>query len=322
MMLNRRTFAAAAAMIGTGMGSARAAGYPERDITMVVPWAAGGGTDTLARTLVKNAKQHIGVGVNVVNRTGGTGAVGMQSVASARPDGYTIGLVTFHLSVYKLMGLSQLTYREFQPVALLNRTPAAFSVKADSPFKTLKDLVDYAKANPGVVTVANSGAGANTHLSAVTLAKNTGIKLSYVPFDGGAPARTAMVGGHVSCLVSGPDEVLQYVKTNQVRLLAMVGDTRHPSFPDVPTVAEAGFPMQNIIYDWRGIAAPKNMPADVQKALSDGFAKMANDPDFIALMDQAALQRVYMNGPDFGTFLGGMETALEPALAEVGLLRR
>ena len=173
-----------------------------------------------------------------------------------------------------------------------------------------------------MLTVANSGAGANTHLSAVTLAKNTGIKLSFVPFDGGAPARTAMVGGHVSSLVSGPDEVLQYVKTGQVRLLAMVGEQRHPSFPDVPTVAEAGFPMQKIIYDWRGIAAPKNMPADVQKMLSDGFAKMANDPDFITLMDQAALQRVYMNGPDFGNFLGGMETALEPALAEVGLLKR
>jgi len=321
MTLDRRTLIAGAAL-GSILPAPAIAQTFQRDITMVVPWAAGGGTDTLARTLVKNAKQHIGVGINVVNRTGGTGAVGMQSVSTARGDGYTVGLITFHLSAYRLMGLSQLSYRDFQPLALLNRTPAAFSVKADSPFKTLKDLVDYAKANPGVVTIANSGAGANTHLSAAILAKNTGIRLSFVPFDGGAPARTAMVGGHVSALVSGPDEVLQYVKTGQVRFLAMVGEQRHPSFPDVPTVAEAGFPLREIIYDWRGVAGPKNMPADITKALNDGFAKMANDPDFIALMDQVALPRVYMNGADFTKFLDTMETSLEPALAEVGLLRR
>ena len=321
MKLNRRAFTAGLAAAGFGSIPAIAQTF-QRDITLVVPWAAGGGTDTLARTLVKNAKQHIGVGINVVNRTGGTGAVGMQSVSAARPDGYTLGLVTFHLSAYRLMGLSELSYRDFQPIALLNRTPAAFSVKADSPFKTLKDLVDYAKANPGVVTVANSGAGANTHLSAAILAKNNGIKVSFVPFDGAAPARTAMVGGHVSSLVSGPDEVLQYVKTGQVRILAMVGEARHPSFPDVPTVAEAGFPLKEIIYDWRGVAGPKNLPADIAKALNDGFSKMANDPEFIALLEQVALPRVYMNGADFGTFLAGMETSLEPALAEVGLLKK
>jgi tripartite-type tricarboxylate transporter receptor subunit TctC len=321
MEINRRTFTVGAALAGLMPAPAIAQTF-NRDITMVVPWAAGGGTDTLARTLAKNAKQHIGVNVNVVNRTGGTGAVGMQSVSTARPDGYTVGLVTFHLSAYRLMGLSQLSYRDFQPIALLNRTPAAFSVKADSPFKTLKDMVEYAKANPGVVTVANSGAGATTHLSAAVLAKNNGIKFSFVPFDGGAPARTAMVGGHVSSLVSGPDEVLQYVKTGQVRLLAMVGETRHSSFPDVPTVAEAGYPMKDVIYDWRGIAGPKNLPPEITKALVDGFAKMANDPEFIALMEQVALQRVYMNGEDFGKFLGEMEVSLEPALAEVGLLKK
>jgi tripartite-type tricarboxylate transporter receptor subunit TctC len=320
MKLTRREFTAGLAV--AGLASPAIAQTFQRDITMVVPWAAGGGTDTLARTLVKNAKQYLGVGINVVNRTGGTGAVGMQSVSAARPDGYTIGLITFHLSAYRLMGLSDLSYRDFEPIALLNRTPAAFSVKADSPFKTLKDLVDYAKANPGVVTIANSGAGANTHLSAAILAKNQGIKLSFVPFDGGAPARTAMVGGHVTSLVSGPDEVLQYVKTGQVRMLAMVGEQRHPSVPDVPTIAEAGFPNKEIVYDWRGIGAPKGLPPATSKALSEGFAKMANDPDFITLMDQAALARVYMDGADFTKFLAGMETSLEPALAEVGLLKK
>ena len=324
MTISRRAFAAGALAVGAAVPfrSAHAAPFPERDITMVVPWAAGGGTDTLARTLVKNAKQYLGVNVNVVNRAGGTGVVGMQSVAQAKPDGYTIGMLTFHLSAYRLLGMSQLGYRDFEPIALLNRTPAAFSVKADSPFKTLKDMVEYAKANPGVVTIGNSGAGATTHLAAAMIAKTNGIKFSFVPFDGGAPARTAMVGGHVSALVSGPDEVLQYFKTNQVRFLAMVGETRHPSFPDVPTIAEAGFPMAQILYDWRGIGVPKAVPADAMKALSDGFAKMTEDKDYIGLMEQVALPRVYMDGPKFTAFLGETEKVLEPALAEVGLLKK
>src|SRR5574341_1569420 len=123
--------------------TAAAAGFPERDITLVVPWAAGGGTDTRARTLVKNGKKYFGVNINVVNRVGGSGAVGMDSVAKARPDGYTVGVITFNLSAYRLIGMSDLSFRDFDPIALLNRSQACLSVKADSPFKTLKDLVDY-----------------------------------------------------------------------------------------------------------------------------------------------------------------------------------
>ena len=174
MSFTRRRFVsstvASASLLALGASPLRAAGFPERDITLVVPWAAGGGTDALARTLTKNAKQYIGVNVAVVNRPGGTGVAGMQSVATAKPDGYTLGLVTFHLSSYRLTGLSQLSYRDFEPIMLLNRSPTGFLVKADSPYKSMKDLVDYAKANPGVVTVATSGAGAVPHLSAALLA--------------------------------------------------------------------------------------------------------------------------------------------------------
>jgi len=315
----------APALVATAalLGAAQAlAAFPERDITLIVPWAPGGGTDVLARTLVKNAKQHIGANINVVNRTGGTGAVGMQSVAQARPDGYTVGMLTFHLSTYRLLGVSQLSYRDFEPIALLNRTPAAFSVKADSPFKSLKDMVDYAKANPGVVTIANSGAGANTHLAGALLAKHLGLKLSFVPFDGGAPARTAMIGGHVSALVSGPDEILQYYKTGQARFLAMVGPERHPSFADVPTIAEAGYPFSEYILDWRGLGTPKGVPAEAMQALKAGFAKMAADPDFVKLLQETALALTYLDGEKFSAFLAQMETNIEPALAEVGLLKK
>ena len=302
--------------------SAPAASFPDRSITLVVPWAAGGGTDTLARTLVKNAKKYFGVTLTVVNRVGGTGAIGMNSVATARPDGYTVGVITFHLSAYRLMGLAELSYKDFDLIALLNRSPAGISVRADSPFKTLKDLVEYAKANPGVVTVGHAGPGQSWHLAAASLAQKLGLKFSYVPFDGAAPTRTALVGGHISVATTGMDEVLQFYKTKQIRILAVNNVTRHPAFPDVPTVAEAGYPIENPVLDWRGLGVPKGTPPEVLKVLRDGFRKAAEDPDYIKLMDDLALPRMYLEHDKFGEFLANIEKTLEPVLEMVGLLKK
>ncbi len=296
--------------------------FPTKDITLVCPWAAGGGTDTLARTLAKNAKKHFGVNMNVVNRVGGTGVIGMNSVATARPDGYTVGVITFHLSAYRLMGLSELSYRDFDLIALLNRSPACISVKADSPFKTLKDMVEYAKANPGVVTVGHAGPGQAWHLAAASLAQKLGLKFTYVPFDGAAPTRTALVGGHISVATTGMDEVLQFYKTGQIRILAANSPTRHPAFPDVPTVGEAGYPIENPIFDWRGLGVPKGTPPEVLMVLRDGFRKLAEDPEYIKLMDDLALPRVYLDYDKFGAFLAEMEKTLEPTLEMVGLLKK
>jgi tripartite-type tricarboxylate transporter receptor subunit TctC len=296
--------------------------FPERDVTLIVPWAPGGGTDALGRTLVKSAKKHLGVNINVVNRTGGTGVVGMQAGAQAKPDGYTLTLVTFHLSSYRLTGVSDLSYRDFTPIMLLNRSPTGFLVKTDSPLTSLKEVVDYAKANPGVVTVANSGAGAVPHLSAALLAKQLGIKLTFVPFDGGAPARTAVLGGHVTLLATNAEEVLQFYKTKQLRFLSLITDQRHPTFPDVPTIGEAGYPLSTLLLDWRGIAAPKGTPAAELKVLTDAVRAMSEDPEYIKLTDDLALARASQAGDQFTQFLDGIEKALEPALAEVGLLKK
>jgi len=301
---------------------APAAGFPERDITLVVPWAAGGGTDTLARTLVKNAKKYFGVNMNVVNRVGGTGVVGMNSVATSRPDGYTVGVITFHLSAYRLMGLSELSYRDFDLIALLNRSPAGLSVKADSQFKSLKDLVEYTRANPGVVTLGHAGPGQAWHLAAASLSQKYNLKFTYVPFDGAAPTRTALVGGHISVAATGMDEVLQFYKTKQVRILGANSPTRHPAFPDVPTFTEAGYPIENPIFDWRGLAVAKGTPPEVLKALRDGFRKAAEDPEYIKLMDDLALPRAYMEHDKFGEFLAGMEKSLDPVLDSVGLKKK
>jgi putative tricarboxylic transport membrane protein len=298
------------------------ADFPKRDITLVVPWSAGGGTDTLARTLVKNAKKYFGVNINVINRVGGTGVVGMNSVSKAKPDGYTVGVITFNLSTYRLLGQSNLSYRDFELIALLNRSQACLSVQSKSDFKTLKELVDYAKKNPGVVTVGHSGPAGAWHLAAAAIAQKYKLKFTFVPFDGAAPTRTALVGGHISVAATGMDEVLQFYQTKQVRILAANSPTRHPSFPDITTMAEAGFPVDNPIFDWRGLAAPKGTPPEIMKVLREGFKKAAEDPDYIALMNKLGLPRVYLDYQKFEEFLIGMENSLKPTLDMVGLLKK
>lgn len=295
--------------------------FPSKDITLVVPWAAGGGTDTIARTLVKNAKKHFGVNVNVVNKTGGLGAVGMGSVATAAPDGYTVGVITFHLSNYRMMGLANLSYKDYTLIQLINREGAAASVAANSKFQTLKDLIEFAKANPGVVTAGHAGAGSVQHLSLASLGLREKIKFVHVPFDGSAPARTAVVGGHVTVAVTTISEVLQLYRGKMVKVLYHEDTKRHWLYPDVPTIAEAGFPNAKIIYDWRALASPKGVPADRLKVLIDGFKKCFDDPEFQKMAYDLGLATVYLDSKSLETFLAEMEELHRPALESVGLLK-
>ena len=295
--------------------------FPAKDITLIVPWSAGGGTDTIARTLVKNAKKYFGVNVNVVNKTGGLGAVGMGAVAAAAPDGYTAGVITFHLSNYRMMGLADLSYRDFNLIQLVNREGAAASVAADSKYQTLKDLIEFAKNNPGVVTAGHAGAGSVQHLSLASLGIRENVKFVHVPFDGSAPARTAAVGGHVTVAVTTISEVLQLYRGKMVKVLYVEDQKRHWLYPDVPTIAEAGFPNPKIIYDWRALAAPKGVPADRMKVLVEGFKKCFDDPEFQKLAYDLGLATVYLDPKDLETFLAEAEEIHKPVLEAVGLLK-
>ena len=298
-----------------------AADFPAKDITLICPWSAGGGTDTIARSLVKNAKNYFGVNVNVVNKTGGMGTIGMGGAAAARPDGYSVGMITFHLSVYRLMGLADLSYRDFDLIQLLNRSPASISVGGDSKWKDLEDVMAYAKKNPGIVTVGHSGAGQSWHLAIASLATLYNVKFNYVPFDGAAPPRTALIGGHIDVATTGIDEVLQQYKAGQVRILAVNALERHPLFPDVPTIAEAGYPNPNPVFDWRGLGTPKGVPQDRMAVLMKGFKQCFEDPEFRQLADQLGLPLVYKDPKEFEEFLAGMEKTMEPTLESVGLLK-
>ena len=303
-------------VVSTGTAAGK---FPAKDITLICPWSAGGGTDTISRALVKNAKKYFGVNVNVVNKTGGMGAVGMGAAANARPDGYTVGMITFQLSTYQSMGLAKLSYRDYSLIQLVNQSPAAISVAADSKWKDLKQLMDYAKKNPGIVTVGHSGAGGGWHLAIASIATKNNIKFNYVPFDGAAPTRTALIGGHIDCAATGIDEMLQLYQAGQVHILAVNNLHRSASFPKVPTLAEAGFPNPSPILDWRGLAAPKGVPQDKMKVLVKGLSQCFNDPEFKALADKLGLPLTYEDPKGFEKFLQGMEETLIPALKSVNL---
>lgn len=310
-----------AIVIAFSVPNAIAAGFPAKDITLICPWSAGGGTDTISRALMKNAKKYFGVNVNVVNKTGGMGAIGMGAVTTARPDGYTVGMITFQLSTFRLMGLAKLSYRDYSLIQLVNQSPAAISVAADSKWKTLKQVMDYARKNPGIVTVGHSGAGGGWHLAMASIATINNVKFNYVPFDGAAPTRMALIGGHIDVATTGIDEVLQLYKAGKVRILAVNNRERHSLFPQVPTIAEAGLANPSPILDWRGLGAPKGVPKDRMEVLIKGFKQSFQDPDFQKLAKDLGLPLVYRDPQGFGQFVKGMEETLEPALKSVGLLR-
>lgn len=298
-----------------------AADFPAKDITLVCPWSAGGGTDTLSRALVKNAKEYFGVNVNVVNKTGGMGAIGMGDAANAKPDGYTVGMLTTQLSTYGMLGLAELSYRDYDLLMLLNQSVGAIAVQPDSEWKTMKDLMEYAKANPGKVSVGHSGAGGSWHLAMASVASAYGVEFNYVPFDGAAPTRTALLGGHIDVGTGGVDELLQLYQSEQIRVLGISATERSAAMPDVPTFTEAGY-ASDPISDWRGLGAPKGVDPEIREILEKGFQKCFEDPEFQKLAAELAIPLVYKAGKDFEDFLAGMETTMKPALDSVGLLKK
>lgn len=317
--MKKSIFLAAAAMLA--FSSTSFAAFPEKDLTLIVPWSAGGGTDTIARALVKNAKDYIGVNVNVVNKTGGQGVVGMGATKMARPDGYTVGLITFGLSTYKLMGISQMTYRDFDLLQLLNQSAAGISVKADSQWDSLEEVMQYAKEHPKEVTLGHTGAGVAWHLSAASLGTMYDTEFNFIPFDGGAPTRSALLGGHVDLAATGIDEVKQLHEAEQIKVLAVNALERHPAFPNVPTLSEAGYKIDAPVLDWRGLALPKRVPEDRKQFLQEGFKKMFEDPEFRQYCEDVGLMLVYEDSDGFEAFLADMEDVLTPTLDAVGLLK-
>ncbi|CAG7633104.1 hypothetical protein PAESOLCIP111_03446 [Paenibacillus solanacearum] len=295
------------------------ADFPKKAVTLIVPYAAGGGTDATARALAKAAEKHLGQPITVVNKTGGGGAVGMTEGANAKSDGYTVTMATVELTTLPHMGLSPVTYENFKPVALINYDPAAITVRADSQWKTMKEFLDYAKAHPGELKLGNSGTGAIWHLGAVTLEKGAGVKFNHIPFEGAGPAITALLGGHVDAVPVSPAEVKAQVDSGKLRTLAINDSKPSEALHGVKTLKEETGLTVSVAGTWRGIAVPKDTPDDIVKVLSDAFIKGAGEAEFKDYMKKNGLGIEIKDSKAFAQHLKENNELFGKLIPELGL---
>ncbi len=287
-----------AALIGVGLFSATSAlaAWPDRPITFVVPWGAGGGTDATARIIGALLEKDLKVPVNVVNRTGGSGVVGHSAIASAPGDGFTIGMVTVEIGLMHWQGLTDLKGTSYTPLALVNADPAGVHVKADSPYKTMGDLVAAVKANPGKLKASGTGQGGIWHVALAGLLKDLKLDnaVPWVPSNGAGPAMQDLAAGGIDMTTCSVPEADSLVKAGKARTLAIIANERNPLFPSIPTAKEttgSGW----VVSAWRGIAAPKGLPKDVQDKLVAAIKRAHESKEF----------RDFMSGRGFGVVWGG-----------------
>jgi tripartite-type tricarboxylate transporter receptor subunit TctC len=277
--------------------------YPTRPVSIVVPFPPGGIADVTARPLAGALERHFKQPVVVTNKAGAAGAVGMQSVAVARPDGYTLllGLVSISLlpEVDLLFGRPPTYTRDqFVGVARLNADPPVLVVNAELPWKTLGELLEDARRRPGEITFTSSGLYGASHVPIEMLLQATGgLRMRHLPTTGGGPAITAVLGKHAAVFASPPALALPHIKAGKMRPLATWGAARLASFPEVPTLKELGHDVE--YYLWAGLFAPRAVPAGALRALRDGVRQAVQDPEFRAAMDKVQTPIAYQDADEF-----------------------
>src|SRR4030043_120015 len=232
----------------------QAADFPTKEVQIIIPWAAGGATDLIFRALAATTGQYLGKAVVVVNRPGGAGAVGYTECMQAKPDGYTLVSAITPLTILPHQVKTAFTSKNFDPVINVVSDPGMFLVRSEAPWKSLKEFLDYAKRNPEMITVGNSGAGGGVHLIALAFEKTAGVKFNHIPFAGGGPSVTALLAGHINAVSVSPPEGIEHVKAGKLKIIALFADKRFELFPDVPTVKEQG--VDFVMGQWRGLAPP------------------------------------------------------------------
>lgn len=293
-----------AAALALASAAAQAQTYPSRPITLIVPFAAGGSNDLVARVIGKKLGEVWGQPVLIDNRGGAGGLIGSAAVATAPPDGYTLLLVsvtfTINPAVKKAMPFD--TIRDFTPVAFIARSPLLVTASNKLPVKSARELLDLAKSKPGQITYASSGPGSINQIAAELIALSAGVKLLHVPYKGGAPGLNDLVGGHVDLYVSSLPQVLSLAKDGQARALAVTSARRTPLLPDVPTLEEAGIAGFDLS-SWWGIVGPAGIPANVVTALNTEIGKMLNSPELSTILANEGAEAATMTPQQFGNMM-------------------
>lgn len=314
------TAAAAAIALVAATGGALAE-YPERPVTLIVPWSAGGGTDATGRIIANMLEEKLGQPFNVVNRTGGGGIVGHTEIRNAQPDGYTIGIITTELSMYSAVGSADLSYEDYTLIGLYNADPSAVFVRADSPYETIGELAEALKADPGSVQASGANFGGLNHLSWVSLAQGLGIDGAdavWVPTDGGAPSLQLLASGAIDVAVVQFPEAQSLVEAGEIRPLAYLGNEANPKHPDVPPVKEA-LDIDFAIAGWRGVGGPEGMPEDVTQTLTTTLEEIVASDAFDEQMGKLNYGVEWAGGAAFEDYLKTRGEAFAAAISSAGL---
>jgi len=296
--------------------------YPSKPITMIVPFPPGGVADIVGRPLAASMEKTLGQPVVVTNRTGAGGAVGMTAAAKAAPDGYTVLMTLSSISIFPVSDpingkAAPYEIKDFAPIALLTADPTVLVVRADSPYKTIQDFIAAAKANPNKINYSSSGVYGTLHVAMEMFANAAGIKLFHVPYQGGGPALTALLGGQVEALASGPAAAASQMKGGKVRALASWSTERLKLLPDIPTFKELGYKDVEF-YIWAGMVVPAATPAPVQQKLRDAVRAAVKDPAFSGAMEKVGSPVTYLDAPEFKKYWDADAARLKVALQKIG----
>jgi putative tricarboxylic transport membrane protein len=304
------------ALLGLTLATAQEAGVPRGVIEITVLFPAGSSADVTARLLADGMSRRLSRNVIVINRPGGGGAVGYRYVAGQKPDGRSLVWNSNSISTTHYMGLLQLGYDAFDPVAqVLVETPVV-AVRGDAKWQTLAALIAESKARPEGITVGNSGVGSHTHITSVALFRAAGAHVVDVPF-GAAEVITSLLGGQVDAVVQLPAALAEHVKSGQARLLAAMSATRDPAFPDVPTASELGF---NVALEaWRGIAVPKGTPKDIIAAYEAAIKDTVASPEFTEACMRLGARTAFLGADQFGALIAKQDPELADLMSVIGL---
>lgn len=300
------------------------ADYPDRPLTLYLAWGAGGGTDAVARVIAVGLEKELGQPVNVVNRTGGSGVVGHSAIADAEPDGYTIGLATTEVNLMHWLGLTELTYKVYTPLALMNQDPAGVQVAADSEYQSLGELLEAIKTSPpATFRATGSGQGSSWHVAIAGMLNAEGIDASlvtWVPSDGAASGLQELLAGGTEIVPSSLVEARALIEAGRVKSLAYMSSERSALFPDVPTLKEETDSDWEF-GAWRGIVAPQGLPDDIRDRLITALDAVFKSEDYHKFMGAQGFGATFLPGEEFGNFMATNDVNFGETMKAIGLAK-
>jgi tripartite-type tricarboxylate transporter receptor subunit TctC len=319
----RRSFVIATLILlaFAALGPARASGadYPVREVEMIVSFPAGGPADASARILAPKLSAFLGVPIAVVNKTGGGGSVGADYVAKAKPDGATIYNSTNSAFTISPVILKDITYKiaDFTAIGAYAADLGVITVRAGGPARTLDEFVDYARKNPGKLNYGSAGLGTVSFFTMELFKQAYGLDIAHVPFQGTGPVKNAILGGHVSVASSGFGSLASLIRAGDLIPLVTTAPKRVPAFPQVPTMAEKGFPEASLNI-WMGLYVPAKTPKPVVEALTRAFNQAAKDPAVLSALDKAGMQAYYHTGEETVKLLEAETAAVKKVADRLG----